>query len=102
MAREERLRPRVVASDQAQEAWGKVRAALVDCLPESTFGLWIDPLHLVGEVNGALWLDAPIRIAAWTERRYAHLIGDAIRGLSDYRGLYLGRQEEADKDDGLL
>lgn len=101
--REDRLRPEIRETADATAAFAKVVETLRAALPDSAFRLWVEPLTLVGEVNGALWLDAPDAIAAWTERRYAHLIGEAIREATDYRGFFLGREEQVpDEDEGLL
>jgi chromosomal replication initiator protein len=49
-------------------------------LPESTFQLWLEPLKVVGSRSETLLLSAPEGIRAWTERRYAGLIREALRG----------------------
>jgi hypothetical protein len=104
LEREARLRPQIEMTAAARSAWGNVQSAIERGLRQSrwTYGLWIEPLVLAGEVNDALWLDAPMQKAAWIERRYARLIGDAIRDLSTYRGLFIGRREESDDSDGVL
>jgi DnaA N-terminal domain len=102
--REVRLRPQVRTSPAADEAWEAVRTALRDAVPESTFNLWLDPLACVGEVSGALAVEAPEGIFAWTFRRYGALLGNAARDTTDHRGVFLFRAQPAPltDEDGLL
>jgi hypothetical protein len=76
------------------EAVGQSGAEVIDCwaeakdrlrarVPPSTFDLWIDPLEPVGATGDQILLSAPEGIRAWTERRYAGLIREALLG-SDY------------------
>lgn len=90
--REDRLRPKVAASPKADAAWEAAAAALKDCLPDSRFSLWLGPIACLGEVDGALALEAPEGIFAWTNRRYGKLIGETVRGATDYRGAFLFQQ----------
>jgi hypothetical protein len=89
--REDRLRPQVRQSDAAQSAWAKVQSALGRAVPESTFRIWLEPLACIGEVSGALAIEAPEGLFAWTFRHYAGLLGATVRGATDYRGLFLFR-----------
>jgi chromosomal replication initiator protein len=67
--------------------WQDVQNRLRAALPPSTFQLWLEPLKVVGAQAGVLYLAAPAGIRAWTERRYAGLIREALvgaeSGLSD-------------------
>ncbi len=56
---------------------GRLRASV----PPSTFQLWLEPLKVVGSQGEALLLSAPEGIRAWTERRYAGLIREALAGV---------------------
>lgn len=47
-------------------------------VPTSTFQLWLEPLEVAGARAGTLLLTAPDSIRAWTERRYAGLIREAL------------------------
>jgi chromosomal replication initiator protein len=56
---------------------GRLRASV----PPSTFQLWLEPLQAVGTQAETLLLSAPEGIRAWTERRYAGLIREALGGV---------------------
>ena len=58
-----------------------MQARLRASVPESTFQLWLEPLKVVGSRSGTLLLSAPEGIRAWTERRYAGLIREALAGV---------------------
>jgi chromosomal replication initiator protein len=58
--------------------WRATQDRLRASVPDSTFRLWLEPLHPVGTDDGALYLTAPEGIRAWAERRYASLIGEAL------------------------
>jgi chromosomal replication initiator protein len=47
-------------------------------VPQSTFRLWLEPLHPVGADADALYLTGPEGIRAWAERRYSSLIAQAL------------------------
>ncbi len=53
---------------------------LAAAVPESTFKIWLEPLHPVAGDGTTLYLTAPEGIAAWTERRYSPLIREALKG----------------------
>lgn len=57
-----------------------MQARLRASVPESTFQLWLEPLKVIGSRSGTLLLSAPEGIRAWTERRYAGLIREALAG----------------------
>ena len=58
--------------------WQDVNVRLRASLPPSTFQLWLEPLEPTGTQGTTLFLSAPERIRAWTERRYSGLIREAI------------------------
>jgi len=57
-----------------------VQERLRASVPPSTFQLWLEPLELAGARAETLLLAAPESIRAWTERRYAGLIREALAG----------------------
>ncbi|HEX7244786.1 MAG TPA: chromosomal replication initiator protein DnaA [Solirubrobacterales bacterium] len=61
--------------------WREVRERLRASLPPSTFELWIDPLQVGGSRAGVLYLSAPDNVRAWSERRYAGLIREALAAV---------------------
>lgn len=87
--RESRLLACLRATPAAARAWDEARDALARCVPESTFRLWLDPLGCLGESQGALYVVAGDHVYGWASRRYSTLIGDAVRRVSDYRGVFL-------------
>jgi chromosomal replication initiator protein len=64
--------------DDLECLWRDVQERLRASLPASTFQLWLEPLEPVGAQGGVLYLAAPEGIRAWTERRYAGLIREAL------------------------
>jgi chromosomal replication initiator protein len=60
--------------------WKDVQERLRASVPASTFQLWLEPLELIGTKAETLLLTAPESIRAWTERRYAGLIQEALVG----------------------
>ena len=64
---------------RAAAAWTAVLDWLRPRVPESTIGLWIEPLSVVGEQQTTLILTGPDGIRAWAERRYSSLISKALR-----------------------
>jgi chromosomal replication initiator protein len=60
--------------------WKDVQERLRASVPASTFQLWLEPLELAGARAETLLLAAPESIRAWTERRYAGLIREALAG----------------------
>jgi chromosomal replication initiator protein len=59
--------------------WRATQERLRASVPESTYRLWLEPLKAAGAAGETLYLAAPEGIRAWTERRYAALIGEALR-----------------------
>jgi hypothetical protein len=102
--REARLRPQVQSSPSADSAWASVCEALRISVPESTFALWLEPLTCIGEVSGALAVEAPEHTFAWTACRYGALLGRHARDASEHRGVFLfrARPPSRTEDDGLL
>jgi chromosomal replication initiator protein len=68
------------AKPELDSLWQDVQARLLASVPPSTFQLWLEPLRVVGAKAGTLYLSAPEGIRAWTERRYAGLIREALAG----------------------
>ena len=64
----------------AADAWEKARDAVRRSVPYHVFALWIEPCRAFGAEGDTLILEAPLGIRAWTERRYSHLIGEALQG----------------------
>jgi chromosomal replication initiator protein len=58
--------------------WKDVQERVRASVPASTFQLWLEPLELAGARAETLLLAAPASIRAWTERRYAGLIREAL------------------------
>ena len=88
--------------------WHDVQRRLRASVPPSTFQLWLEPLRVLGVRGDVLHLSAPEGIRAWTERRYAGLIRDAVRdadrGLREVRFSVVGEsvlEDEARPDQGL-
>jgi hypothetical protein len=65
-------------SEEAAEAWAKVRTMLQAAVPGSTWRLWLAPLTACGAAGDTLHLAAPDGIQAWIERRYSSLIAEAL------------------------
>jgi len=65
--------------DDVDALWRATRERLSASVPESTWGLWLEPLALVGAEGDTVFLSAPEGIRAWTERRYSALIAEALR-----------------------
>ncbi|HSS32313.1 MAG TPA: chromosomal replication initiator protein DnaA [Solirubrobacterales bacterium] len=60
--------------------WRATQDRLRASVPESTYRLWLEPLRAAGRDGETLYLSAPEGIRAWTERRYAGLIAEALAG----------------------
>ena len=61
--------------------WRAVQERLKSSVPESTYRLWLEPLDAAGVEGEVLFLTAPEGIRAWSERRYADLIAEALAQL---------------------
>ncbi|HET8566965.1 MAG TPA: chromosomal replication initiator protein DnaA [Solirubrobacterales bacterium] len=61
--------------------WRTVQERLKDSVPESTYRLWLEPLEAAGVEGETLFLTAPDRIRAWSERRYSDLIAEALEAV---------------------
>ncbi len=84
--------------------WRDVQGRLRASVPQSTFQLWLEPLKVAGAQAETLLLAAPDSIRAWTERRYAGLIQEALAAsdsrLRSVRFLAEGEATGADSDRG--
>lgn len=96
----------VELTEGSQDAWQCVVEAITDRLPESTWRIWIDPIKLVGEADGALCVYGPPKCVTWVRRRYGVLLGDLVREHSDYRGVFIAfiadGPEQGQEGDGCL
>jgi chromosomal replication initiator protein len=63
---------------QLDALWRATQDRLRASVPQSTFRLWLEPLHPVGADADALYLTGPEGIRAWAERRYSSLIAQAL------------------------
>jgi chromosomal replication initiator protein len=68
------------AKQDLDSLWKETQERLRASVPPSTFQLWLEPLKVVGARAGTLFLTAPESVRAWTERRYAGLIREALAG----------------------
>jgi len=67
-----------------------VRRRLRAAIPTSTYRLWIKPLRPAGTIDSStLVLSAPEGIRAWAERRYSHLITEALEGTGFKRVVFV-------------
>jgi chromosomal replication initiator protein len=73
--------PDEAAKSDLDSLWEEVRSRLRESVPATTFELWLEPLDAVGAAAGTLFLSAPEGIRAWTERRYAGLLRQALAEL---------------------
>lgn len=82
------LSEQAVHDDAAIQAWAEVRGRCKDQLTESTFGLWIEPLRLVGRYRSTLLLCGPAHVTRWVNRRYPELLAaglpDGLRQVVAY------------------
>ena len=58
--------------------WQAVTERLRASVPDATFRLWLEPLHVAAAQGDTLYIKAPEGIRAWVERRYAALIRQAL------------------------
>lgn len=84
-------------AEEAQSVWRETAKRIAASVPESTFHLWIEPIGAAGVKGGVLFLTAPDRIRAWTERRYSSLMAEALRDVDDSleRVSFAGPADEA-------
>lgn len=69
------------ARQDLESLWDAVRDRLRGSVPASTYELWLEPLKAIDARGKTLYLAAPENIRAWSERRYAGLIREALAGL---------------------
>lgn len=70
----------------ASDLWPSVLRRLKASVPESTFRLWLEPVGVLGAADETLVLAGPLEILSWTERRYSHLILEALSATgSDFK-----------------
>lgn len=70
---------------EAQDAWEAVLPVLRRSVPESTYLIWLEPCLAFGAEGDTLILEAPENVRGWTERRYSHLIGEALQQHTDFQ-----------------
>ncbi len=64
--------------------WNTVKKSLRDLLPESEYGLWINPLTCLKEDETSVELSCPDRFfSAWIEERYLDIIKSSLDDISD-------------------
>lgn len=68
------------ASTAVGDAWTLAADRLRDALPSSTFALWLEPLAPLAADGDVLILAVPSSAKRWVERRYSHLICEALEG----------------------
>lgn len=59
-------------------AWHGALRQLAERLPPSTYGLWIEPLAVVGAEDDVVYLDGADEVRTWADRRYRVLLGEAL------------------------
>lgn len=87
-SRTRELRPApegIVPSDRSAAVWAKAVESLT--VSPATVDSWIAPARLLGELEGAICVEADHRVADWMRRRFAHALGESIRaqGMSGLR-----------------
>lgn len=75
------------------DCWAEAKARIQASVPPSTFEQWIAPLEPAGASEATLFLTAPDRIRAWTQRRYSGLIRDALQGSGYAQVEFVGEGE---------
>lgn len=90
------------ASPEASAAFDEALVLLRAAFPKAPgIGLFVERLRVVGALDEALVLAGDHRIVSWVRRRHAAALGEAVRKVSDYRGVYLATCEP-DNGDELL
>lgn len=99
--RESRLLPLLQETATASSAWDATREQ-ARTLPSFAFA--IDPLICRGEAEKALVLGVPPVPygAGYIEKRYGKALGNIVREVSDYRGVFLICDVESKEGDGCL
>lgn len=83
------------ADDDQAAAWERVRCQLQSAVPDSTWGLYLEPLWIAGQADGTIVVDGPAELWAWvTSDRNGRLISRC----ADAEGVKvrLASQEEHD------
>jgi chromosomal replication initiator protein len=90
---------------ELEALWRDIQDRLRASVPDSTFGIWLEPLQIAGAQGDTLYLNAPEGVRAWVERRYASLIREALLagggplrdvGFTAFQGLEGGAGEAGD------
>jgi chromosomal replication initiator protein len=63
--------------DQLDDTWNRVRAELRRSVPDTTFGIWLEPLELAAADGAHLFVRAPDHIRSWVREHYTPQIRDA-------------------------
>lgn len=78
LSRPRKLAPSgIVHSDRSEAVWAESIRRLG--VSPATVDSWIAPARLLGELEGAICVEAEHRIADWMRRRFAHALGEQIR-----------------------
>lgn len=85
----------VTLTPAAQAAWLTVRDAVQARLPKAAWSLYLSDMPLVGEKGNALYIAGHPAVAEWCRRKYAKKVGDIVRELTDYEGLFVCAKEDA-------
>lgn len=72
---------------EAERAWDGAREELSQRLSEAQVGMYLDPLHVVGELGDELVLAGPTAIVGWVRRRLRRPLADAVRASSAYESV---------------
>lgn len=91
-------------TDEAVRAWSAVLDRIATGWDRNTVELWIAPLSLAGESADRLAIEGPETIVGWVRRRYGAALGEVVRDVTGYRGLWIGVQADPDSpiDDGAF
>jgi len=66
------------AGQNLDALWEDVQRRLRAAVPESTFKIWLEPVHAVRAQGNTLYLTAPEGVQTWVERRYSSLLCEAL------------------------
>lgn len=85
----------VSLTDASQDAWGRVAVEIRSRLHPAAWSLYCVQLPLIGERKNALYIAGDYAIAEWTRRKYASAIGEIVREVTDYEGVFVCDRREA-------